>query len=86
VFKIRGFEGGIGVSKCGEPLNSTEAASPKHWWIEKGSKYVLVHRMEDKRQISCSVSSTVEGNLLSFQLIFQVVSIDVYFLEMRGAK
>jgi hypothetical protein len=24
VFKIRGFEGGIGVSKYGGPLNSTE--------------------------------------------------------------
>jgi hypothetical protein len=23
VFRIRGFEGGIGVSKCGGPLNST---------------------------------------------------------------
>jgi hypothetical protein len=25
VFKIRGFEGGIGVPKCGGPLNSTGA-------------------------------------------------------------
>jgi hypothetical protein len=39
-------------------------------WAEKGSKHVLVHGMEDKRQITCSVSSTAAGNLLLFQLIF----------------
>jgi hypothetical protein len=39
-------------------------------WAEKGSKHVLVHRMEDKRQITCTVSSTVAGELLPFQLIF----------------
>jgi hypothetical protein len=30
VFKIRGFEGGIGVSKRGEPLNSTEVGLLNH--------------------------------------------------------
>jgi hypothetical protein len=30
VFKIRGFEGGIGVSKPGGPLNSTRAGLLNH--------------------------------------------------------
>jgi hypothetical protein len=30
VFKIRGFEGGIGVPKHGEPLNSTGAGLLNH--------------------------------------------------------
>jgi hypothetical protein len=30
VFKIRGFEGGIGVPKCGEPVNSTGAGLLNH--------------------------------------------------------
>jgi hypothetical protein len=30
VFKIRGFEGGIGVPKCGGPLNSTWAGLVNH--------------------------------------------------------
>jgi hypothetical protein len=30
VFKIRGFEGGIGVPKLGEPLNSTGAGLLNH--------------------------------------------------------
>jgi hypothetical protein len=30
VFKIRGFEGGIGVPKCGGPLNSTGAGLLNH--------------------------------------------------------
>jgi hypothetical protein len=30
VFKIRGFEGGIGVAKRGGPLNSTEAGLLNH--------------------------------------------------------
>jgi hypothetical protein len=39
-------------------------------WAEKGSKHILVHRMEDKRQITCTVSSIAMENLLPFQLIF----------------
>jgi hypothetical protein len=30
VFEIRGFEGGIGVPKCGGPFNSTRAALLNH--------------------------------------------------------
>jgi hypothetical protein len=30
VFKIRGFEGGIGVPKCGGPINSTGAGLLNH--------------------------------------------------------
>jgi hypothetical protein len=30
VFKIRGFEGGIGVPKCGGPLNSTRTGFLSH--------------------------------------------------------
>jgi hypothetical protein len=39
-------------------------------WTKKGSKHVLVHGMDDKRQITCLVSSSAAGNLLPFQLIF----------------
>jgi hypothetical protein len=39
-------------------------------WAKKGSKHVLVHGIEDKRQITCTVSSTIAGELLPFQLIF----------------
>jgi hypothetical protein len=30
VFRIRGFEGGIGVPKCGGPFNSTRAGLLNH--------------------------------------------------------
>jgi hypothetical protein len=39
-------------------------------WAEKGSKHVLVHGQDDKRQITVSVSSSAVGNLLPFQAIF----------------
>ena len=39
-------------------------------WVEKGSKHNLVHGMDDKRQITCSISSSAAKNLLPFQLIF----------------
>ena len=39
-------------------------------WAHKGSKHVLVHGVEDKRQITVSVSSSAAGNLLPFQLVF----------------
>lgn len=39
-------------------------------WAEKGSKHILIHSMEDKWQITISVSCLVAGNLLSFELIF----------------
>jgi hypothetical protein len=39
-------------------------------WAEKGSKHVFVHGMEEKRQITCSLSSIVVENLLPIQLIF----------------
>jgi hypothetical protein len=39
-------------------------------WEKKGSKYILVHGIEDKRQITVSVFSSANGNLLSFQVVF----------------
>ena len=39
-------------------------------WAEKGSKHVQILGMEDKRQITVSVSSSAAGNLLPFQLVF----------------
>jgi hypothetical protein len=39
-------------------------------WAEKGSKHVLVHGQDDKRQITVSVSSSAAGDLLPFQAIF----------------
>lgn len=41
-----------------------------HTWAQKGSKHVLVHGVEDKRQITVSVSSSAAGDLLPFQLVF----------------
>jgi hypothetical protein len=41
-----------------------------HTWALKGSKHVLVHGIEDKRQTTVSVSSTVAGGLLPFQVVF----------------
>jgi hypothetical protein len=35
-------------------------------WVEKRSKHVLVHGQEDKRQITVSVSSLADGDLLPF--------------------
>jgi hypothetical protein len=40
----------------------------------KEFKHVLVHRVKDKKQITVSVSSSVAGNLLSFQLVFTRLS------------
>jgi hypothetical protein len=39
-------------------------------WAEKGSKHVLVYGVDNKWQITCSISSSTTGNLLQFQLIF----------------
>ena len=39
-------------------------------WAKKGSKHVLVHGMEDKKQVTISVSSSASGNLLPFQVVF----------------
>jgi hypothetical protein len=39
-------------------------------WAEKGSKHVLVHGQEDKRQIMVCVSSSANGDLLPFQVFF----------------
>jgi hypothetical protein len=39
-------------------------------WAEKGSKHVFVHGQEDKRQITVSSSSSTDGDLLPFQVIF----------------
>jgi hypothetical protein len=39
-------------------------------WEKKGSKHVSVHGKEDKRQVTVVVSSTAEGVLLPFQVVF----------------
>jgi hypothetical protein len=39
-------------------------------WKKKGSKHVSVHGKEDKRQDTVVVSSTAEGVLLPFQVVF----------------
>jgi hypothetical protein len=41
-----------------------------HTWDEKGTKHVKVHGMEDKRQVTVTVSSSAAGTLLPFQVIF----------------
>jgi hypothetical protein len=39
-------------------------------WEKKGSKHICVHGKEDKRQVTVVVSSTAEGILLPFQVVF----------------
>ena len=39
-------------------------------WAEKGSKHVLIHSQEDKRQITVYVSSSANRDLLPFQVVF----------------
>ena len=39
-------------------------------WAKSGSKHVIVHGMEDKRQVTNSVSSSANDDLLSFQVVF----------------
>ena len=40
-------------------------------WETKGAKHVKVHGVEDKRQITVTVSSAANGQCLPFQVIFQ---------------
>jgi hypothetical protein len=40
-------------------------------WEVKNSKQVMVHRMEDKRQITIATSSAANGKVLPFQMMFQ---------------
>jgi hypothetical protein len=40
-------------------------------WEVKNSKQVMVHRVEDKRQITVAASSAANGKVLPFQVIFQ---------------
>ena len=39
-------------------------------WEEKGSKHVVVIGIEDKRQVTIVVTSSLSGNILHFQVIF----------------
>jgi hypothetical protein len=40
-------------------------------WEEKNSKFVRVHGVDDKRQITVAASSAANGQILPFQVIFQ---------------
>jgi hypothetical protein len=40
-------------------------------WEEKNSKFVKFHGVDDKRQITVAASSTTNGQVLPFQVIFQ---------------
>jgi hypothetical protein len=40
-------------------------------WEEKNSKFVRVHGVDDKRQITVAASSAANGQVLPFQVIFQ---------------
>ena len=40
-------------------------------WETKGAKHVKVHGAEDKRKITVTVSSALDGHCLPFQVIFQ---------------
>ena len=39
-------------------------------WAKRESKHVLVHGMEDKRQVTVLVYFSTNGNLLPFQIVF----------------
>jgi hypothetical protein len=40
-------------------------------WETKGSKHVLIHGVDDKRQFTVAASSAASGEVLPFQVIFQ---------------
>jgi hypothetical protein len=63
VFKIRGFEGGIGVPKHGEPLNSTGAGLLNHqtsknsinsFWMKISLWVFKIRGFDDGIQVSIS--------------------------------
>ena len=42
---------------------------------KRRSKYILVNGVDDKKQITVSVSSTSAGNILPFQVVFTTTTI-----------
>ena len=46
------------------PTSGTET------WKKKGSKHVAVIEIEDKRQVTVTVSSSLSSNILHFQVFF----------------
>ena len=57
----------VNTDQTGIHLVPTRGA---HTWALKGSKHVLVHGIEDKRQITVLVSLSVARGLLLFQVVF----------------
>jgi hypothetical protein len=57
-------------------LRPTHGAPPEpiggaRTWETKGSKHVLIHGVDDKRQFTVAASSAASGEVLPFQVIFQ---------------
>ena len=57
----------VNIDQTGIHLIPTSGARS---WAKRGSKHVLVHEMEDKRQVTVLVFSSANGNILPFQVVF----------------
>jgi hypothetical protein len=55
-------------------------------WAEKGSKHVLVHGLEDERQITCTVLLQLQENFYLSNSFLQGALIDVYLQGTKDAK
>ena len=54
-------------------------------WETKGAKHIKVHRIEDKRQVTVTVSSTANGHCLLFRVIFQG-TITKFYLSLKEVE
>jgi hypothetical protein len=54
-------------------------------WETKKAKHVKVHGAEDKRQITVTISSTVDGRCLHFQVIFQGTT-TIFLPKLEGGR
>lgn len=53
-------------------------------WDVKDSKYIFVHGLDDKRHIIMSISSTVVGNLIHFQVVFMGTTTKCLYVHNVG--
>ena len=56
----------VNTDQTGIHLVPTRGA---YTWEKRGSKHILIHGANDKRQITVYVSSTTAGNILPFQVV-----------------
>ena len=62
----------VNIDQTGIHLVPTRGART---WKERNSKCIKIHGVEDKRKITVAASSTANGQVLPFQVIFQGLTI-----------